>query len=306
MSPLLSIDSAATQRADLFPIDLETRAQSSLALVGQWHALFQVLTGEISVSRNAIRLVGSDARDQVISGTLGVLPSRFAWPLGFTVEQLLSLSAELLGMTAQDAARDMDRVLQLLQLTAFRQQKLSKLLPLQTRLVGLAHALLGSPSCLAVEDALLGLTTQESRLFLDALELSRQGCSLIVNVAHAAAGCVERLLIDSCEEVLILDRGAITLQGPPSQLNVSHGLFQITIIGMGVAEGGQVLRGALEARGVAVRSFTLLPQTRSPAQGPMARLVVELDPSAATLPLFAAAKSCNSTLLDLHALPNVE
>jgi energy-coupling factor transporter ATP-binding protein EcfA2 len=222
---------------------------------------------------------------------------------------LLELSAGLLGLATSEAAREVQHVLQQLQLVPLRQQKLDRLSTLQGRIVALAHALLGSPRHLAVEDPLLGLTTQDSRQFLDVLNQARQGRSLIVHVPHAAAGCMERLLVDSCEEVLVLERGAITLQGPPSQLDAGRGLFQITVLGEGVADDGQTLRGALAERGVVVRAFTPLPQaasTGSQTQGPVARLVVELDPVSTTLPLFAAAKSCNSTLLDLHALSTLE
>jgi ABC-type multidrug transport system ATPase subunit len=308
VSTLLSIDSAATQRTDLFPVDLSATTESSLALVGQWHALFQVLTGEIAVNKRSICVAGLDARDQVTSGMLGVMPSRFAWPDGHTVEQLLQLSAGLLGMSGREASSEAQRVMQQLQLLPLRQQKVAKLLPLQMRSVALAHALLGSPRCLAIEDALLGLTTQESRLFLETLRPLQHQCALIVNVAHATAGCVERMLVEHCDEVLILDRGAITLQGSPSQLTSVGMLFQMTITGAGIAEGGQSLRAALQERGVVVRSFATLADSAAGAsvQGPAARLVVELGPDAATLPLFAAAKSCNSTLLDLRALPNLE
>jgi ABC-type Na+ transport system ATPase subunit NatA len=308
VNALLSIDSAATGHADLFPVDLRATTQRSLALVGQWHALFQVFTGELMVSKGAICIAGLDARDQVTSGTLGVIPSRFPWPESHTVEQLLELSAGLLGMSKGETSREAQRVMQQLQLLPLRQQKLVKLLPLQMRSVGLAHALLGSPRYLAIEDALIGLTTQESRLFLDLLKPLTQNCALIVNVAHAAAGCVERLLVEDCDEVLILDRGVITLQGSPSRLASVGVLFQMTITGAGVMEGGHALRAALQERGVVVRSFTALTGagTGVVAEGPAARLVVELGPGVATLPLFAAAKGCDSTVLDLQALANLE
>lgn len=309
VTALLSIDSAATQHSELFPVDLRVHTTSSLALVGQWHALFQVLTGEVVVRKDAICVAGHDARHLVISGTLGVIASRFTWPDGQTVEQVLELSAGLLGLSASEASREVRQVLQQLQLTAHRQQKLHKLSTLQARVVALAHASLCSPRYLAVEDALLGLTTQDSRQFLDVLDRARLGRSLIVHVPHAVAGCMERLLVDSCEQVLVLERGAVTLQGPPAQLDAGRGLFQITVLGQGVEADGETLRGALAEHGVVVRSFTPLPRaaaTGSPPQGPVARLVVELDPLSPTLPLFAAAKSCNSTVLDLHALPTSE
>jgi ABC-type multidrug transport system ATPase subunit len=308
VSALLSIDSAATQRTDLFPVDLKATTPRSLALVGQWHALFEVFTGDVTVGKSSICIAGMDARDQVTSGTLGVVPSRFVWPDSHTVEQLLQLSAELLGMSSREATLETQRVMQQLQLLPQRQQKLAKLLPLQMRTVGLAHALLGSPRCLAIEDTLLGLTTQESRLFLEVLNSLTQNCALIVNVAHAAAGCVERLLVEGCDEVCVLDRGAITLQGAPAQLVSGGGVFQLTVTGAGVAEGGHTLRAALQERGVVVRSFTAVADTEaaSTGRGPTARLVVELGSGTATLPLFAAAKSCSSTLLELHALPNLE
>jgi ABC-type Na+ transport system ATPase subunit NatA len=307
VNSLLSIDCAGTRRTDLFPTDLAARSPGSLALVGQWRALFQVLTGEIVVGKHAICVRGEDARAQVIAGQLGVLPSRFEWPHGHNVEAFLELSAGLLGMSPGDASREAERVLVTLALLAVRRQQLAKLSPLQLRQVALAHALLGSPKCLAIEEALLGLTTQDSLIFLETLAIARQGRALIVNVPHATPGSVERLLIDGCEEVLVHEHGAITYQGSPTQLQGQRGLFQLTIQGMGAADGGRAVCDALQQRGVVVRSCSMLPPSdRDQAAGPRARLVVALEPEAPTLALFAAAKSCDSTLLDLHPLSNVE
>jgi ABC-type sulfate/molybdate transport systems ATPase subunit len=174
---------------------------------------------------------------------------------------------------------------------------------MQLRLVALAHALLGSPRTLALEEPFLGLTTQDSNVVLEAIEVARGNCQLIVAVSHADPGSVERLLIDRCAEVLVLRNGALTLQGPPTRLGDGAGLFAVTLAG----DAGH-LREALASAGVLVRSFSpLSPEAAGAFSGQsVGRLVVELPPGQSTLPLFAAAKSSGTTLLELRALGDVE
>ncbi|HTM46664.1 MAG TPA: hypothetical protein VL137_17030 [Polyangiaceae bacterium] len=302
MSALLSIDFSRLQGEHRFPINVASREGSSVALVGQWHSLFEVLTGEISAKADSIAVDGVDARTRVIKGQLGVLPAKFTWPEASSVSELFELSARLLGLSAEHSRVETKRVLQLFDLGYLRKQKLNRLLPVQLRKVALAHTLIGSPQFIALEEPLLGLTSHDGMDVLKAIGLARQGRSVIVSVSHAASGSLERVLVESCEEALVLEAGVLTLQGPPVQLAGQESLLVTTFLG-----DRDALKQALEQQGLVVRSCMLLPQQHLSGDGrPLTRAVVELPPGQSTRPLFVAAGSCNAALLELHAVNNVE
>jgi ABC-type Na+ transport system ATPase subunit NatA len=302
MSALLSIDSTRMPRGAELPIGVLSHSESSVALVGQWHSLFEVLAGQLAVSKGVICVSGEDARSRVIKGQLGIATTGFQWPAGCTVAELLELSGRLLGLSVEQSRDEVKRVLQRFDLGYLRKQKLDRLLPMAARKVALAHAMIGSPQFLALEEPLLGLTTHDGMEMVKAIGRAREGRPLIVSVGHATSGSVERVLVDSCDEVLVLRSGVLTLQGPPLQLADGESLFVTTFMG-----DGDALKHALEQQGLVVRSCLPLPrQEGAPDAQPLIRAVVELAPGQSTRPLFVAAGSCNAALLELRAVSNVE
>lgn len=301
MSALLSIDAQALNDAT-FPISISSHTTTSLALVGDWQPLFDVLCGLSRAPSGAIEVLGQDARSSVLDASLGVLPEAVQWPAGQRVFELLELSASLLGLSKSEAAEQARRVLGALELAPQQKQLLSRLPPLQMRRLGIAHALLGGPRTLALQNPVVGLTTPDARALMDALGRVAVEQALIVSVPHADPGSPERELVDRCSEVIVLRQGAITLHGPPARLADAGGLLQLTVTGAGSA----ALRQALLAEGVVVRSITPLAQHPVPASNQLERVVVELTGGQSTLPLFRAAKSCDATLLELRSLANVE
>lgn len=301
MSALLSIDAHALNDA-AFPVSISSHTGSSLALVGNWQPLFDVLCGRSRAPNGAIQVLGHDARSSVLDASLGVLPEFVQWPAGQRVFELLELSASLLGQSASEAAGQAQRALRALEIEAQRKQMISRLLPLQLRRVGIAHALLGVPRALALQNPVVGLPTSDAHALMEALGRLAAEHALILSVPHADAGSPERALVDRCSEVIVLGQGAITLQGPPARLADSGGLLQLTVSG----GGGAALRQALLAEGVVVRSSALLARHSTTVSIQLERLVVELGRGQSTLTLFRAAKSCGATLLELRSLANVE
>jgi ABC-type multidrug transport system ATPase subunit len=278
-------------------IEVTSKAERSLTLVGNWLPLFATLAGEARAPRGALEIAGEDGRDLVLDLRLGLLRSSAQWPASYTVAEVLELSTRLLGRSLLESKALAKEALESLGILALAKQRLERLRFGDRRLVELAHALLGKPEILALENPLWGLEGEDRERFAKAVAIVRAERKTLVSVANLSGDTWDQGLVQGAEEIFILHEGLLTWQGSPAAFARSQRLYVMTLAGKldpVVSELGR--------RGVVVRSSVPTSAIATLAEG---RLVVELPADLSTRALLEAAQAGAATLLELRSLDDV-
>jgi ABC-2 type transport system ATP-binding protein len=160
-------------------LDAESRA-TRLGLLGDWSALFRLLTGEAELAGGTLTIAGGELPLAVQTGTVGVMRLDSLLPPQWTAEHLLAQSAELTGLSRAHAQRSAFQTLERLGLVDLSSRHLGHLHIAERRAVLVAHALLTGPRVLCLEEPLAALDTAAEQLVLAVIERAAQGRRLIV------------------------------------------------------------------------------------------------------------------------------
>ena len=85
-------------------LELTSNAER-LALLGDWSALFRLLSGEAQLAAGTLRIAGVDVPQGVVQGAVGFMRLEPLLPGAWTSEQLLTSSAELAGTPQKSAQK---------------------------------------------------------------------------------------------------------------------------------------------------------------------------------------------------------
>lgn len=119
--------------------------------------------------------------------------------------------AGLLGRGRRPVPEEVGRVLDLLGLADVAHEPASTLSAGRQKLVGVARALVGSPSVVLLDEPAAGLTTDEGRALGAVLrDLVVDGTGLLL-IEHDTD-----LVFDVCDRVVMLDLGSVVVDGPPA------------------------------------------------------------------------------------------
>ncbi len=293
-SPLLAATGAridADGRPLLLSLTAESRA-ARLGLLGDWSALFRLLSGEAELRAGSLEVDGHPAPACVQRGQVGLARLDPLLPAAWSVEQLLSTSLELSGAPREQAARGAFRTLDALGLMGLSGKRLGHLAMAERRALLLAHACSTEPSVLCVEHPLAGLDTAAQELVLAVLERAVQGRRLIVALGQpTSAG--ERELIARLDERLRLSAGVDVVETDQAP-DKSH--FTAT-----VCRNHHAFAAALAERGVTAHpthEAGILTTLTSAHAGPAWRYLVVLSGSS-TADVLDAALATDAGLLEL-------
>jgi ABC-2 type transport system ATP-binding protein len=182
--------------------------------------------GLVRPTAGSLEVCGERAGTRAARQQIGYLAERFRFPDWLTAGEVLTHHQQLAGSSggAKERAELLDRVgLAAPELAKRRLGAYSK--GMMQRL-GIAQALVGSPSLVILDEPTSALDPQGRRLVRDLLESLRgEGKAVILN-SHLL-GEVEK----SCERVLIMQRGRIVREGAPSELTESKGVVVETADG---------------------------------------------------------------------------
>lgn len=141
-------------------------------------------------------LARREAAFWLASGQAAYVPQVLPLPQGVKVLDALSLSAHLLGLGKADAQSSLARC----QIAALGSKKLGELTRLQTRLVCIAHGLIGAPRILLLENLFHELDEPESAIVEALLEVELEHRSYLVACAADDPG--SRTLALGCDEAI--------------------------------------------------------------------------------------------------------
>jgi len=193
-------------------LDFEVSAGEITALLGPSgcgkSTLMRAIVGLQAVSSGAVSVLGERAGSPALRARIGYAPQGTSVYRDLTVAENVRYFAACVGAPR----KDVDRVVQQVDLTPYAGQLAGSLSGGQLSRVSLAIALLGNPDLLILDEPTVGLDPvlreQLWRLFA---ELSAQGITLLVS-SHVMDEA------ERCQDVLLMREGRLLAQQSPAAL----------------------------------------------------------------------------------------
>jgi ABC-2 type transport system ATP-binding protein len=175
----------------------------------------KILVGLISEFQGEVK-IGSHkmpCQRNEIHKLLGYLPQNVAFQEWRTVRDSLKIFGKLSGLNDQEIEKRISEVLDLLDLTAVYDKKISKLSGGMTQKVGLAQALLHNPKLLILDEPLNGLDPLSRQKFKEIVKkLSNKGTTILFS-SHILSD-----VQDVADVIGILNHGKLLQFGSLNQL----------------------------------------------------------------------------------------
>ena len=202
-------------------VDLEVQPGELVGLLGPNGAgkstLVKIACGLVRPTDGEARVTGEPAGSAAARARLGYLAELFRFPGWLRADELLSLHQRLAGSHGGPGERG--ELLELVGLGDAAGVKVEAMSKGMQQRLGIAQALVGSPSLLMLDEPTSALDPVGRRIVRDLLlELKRRGVAVLLN-SHLLSE-VERV----CDRVAILVAGRIVAQGAPSELGRARGV----------------------------------------------------------------------------------
>ncbi len=167
-------------------------------------------------------LSASENRNEFLAD-FGYLPQSFGCVPYFSVREALELFCVMKNIPKSDFADEISRCLEKVGLSGEVEKKISKLSGGMLRRVGIAQALLGSPSVLLLDEPTAGLDPEERIRFSKIVADADGACTTVIST-HVISD-----VKDCCDEVIILLDGEIVFIGSVEQLaaQAAHKVFAV-------------------------------------------------------------------------------
>jgi ABC-2 type transport system ATP-binding protein len=178
----------------------------------------KLLLGVVHPTAGVARLFGSDARLPASRRSAGYLPENHRFPTYLTGTGMLDFYAALSGMAARDRKKRIPELLAMVGIEKWSGVRLKKYSKGMLQRLGLAQALMHSPSLLILDEPSDGVDPVGRREIREILRsLEETGVTIFIN-SHLL---VEVELL--CQEVAILHKGKVALRGKVKDLTVGKG-----------------------------------------------------------------------------------
>jgi ABC-type multidrug transport system ATPase subunit len=225
------------------PLSLRSQARR-VGLIGDFQPLFQVLEGRAELAGGRASVCGCELETAISSGVLGFSACDVSLPDAFTVTEYLQHAARLSHGSRSRAAHDAQRALERYGLGALAQRRLAGLALYQRRALGIALSTLTAPAVVCLEAPLRGLDAPSADYIARlCLEASAHGRVLLSADLPSAAG-PERSLLDTCDELFVLERGNLVAQGAPSSVWKIGPRYSLRVKGARIPAYAEALAGA--------------------------------------------------------------
>lgn len=178
-----------------------------------------VTSGEIRYGDERIQEMGKEYRSR-----LGFMPQQQNIYPRFTVERFLMYMAGLKGIGSHEAAKETDRLLDMVNLSNDRRKRLGELSGGMKQRALLAQALLGKPEIIILDEPTAGVDPKE-RIQMRNI-ISQVGFNCIIMIATHVVPDVQFI----AKEILLLGKGQIIDSGTPAALQekMDGKVFEIT------------------------------------------------------------------------------
>src|SRR5271170_817824 len=178
----------------------------------------KTLLSVVRQTKGSALIFGRDASDPEARRPIGYLPENHRFPTYFTGAGMLDFYAYLSGVSAARRKKLIPEQLELVGLSQWGAMRIGKYSKGMLQRLGLAQALIHSPSILILDEPTDGVDPVGRRQIRDILEgCEQRGVTIFVN-SHLLAE-VETF----CREVAILQKGKVALTGKMHDLTAGKG-----------------------------------------------------------------------------------
>ncbi|MFN2382743.1 MAG: ABC transporter ATP-binding protein [Gemmatimonadota bacterium] len=185
-----------------------------------------ILTGLVTFETGSVRVLGHDvvAGYRAARRAIGLAPQEFNFDRFFTIREILVLQAGYYGIPRREAGRRADELLERFGLADKANDKIWKLSGGMKRRLLIAKAMIHEPEILILDEPTAGVDVELRRtLWIYLRALNAAGTTVVLTTHYIEEA--EAL----CEEVAIIDRGRIVVQGSPQHLIETGGNRQLEI-----------------------------------------------------------------------------
>jgi ABC-2 type transport system ATP-binding protein len=197
----------------------------------------KMLLSAVRPTRGSALIFGRDAREPEARRPIGYLPENHRFPTYFTGAGMLDFYAALSGMESAERRKRIPELLEVVGLAEWGSVRIGKYSKGMLQRLGLAQALIHSPSMLILDEPTDGVDPVGRRQIRDVLtRCEEKGVTIFIN---------SHLLVEVetfCREVAILDKGKVALSGKMHDLTAGKG-YRLT-----VAEAPEVLVEELRSK----------------------------------------------------------
>jgi ABC-2 type transport system permease protein len=201
-------------------VSLEARHGTLTALVGPDGAgkttLIRLAAGLLTADSGELKVLGIDVRTdpQQVQARIGYMPQRFGLYEDLTVQENLSLYADLHGLTAAERRERYPRLLDMTALGPFLDRLAGRLSGGMKQKLGLACTLVRSPELLLLDEPTVGVDPLSRReLWQIILQLvHEQGLTVLLSTSYLDEA-------ERCGHVVVLHQGKVLTQGRPEEVS---------------------------------------------------------------------------------------
>ncbi len=200
-----------------------------------------ILTGYIAASSGTVAIDGKDIQKQPEEAKkkIGYLPEMPPLYMEMTVEEYLTFVAQLKKIAAKERKAQIQKVMEMTQITDMRGRLIRNLSKGYRQRVGLAQAVLGDPELIVLDEPSVGLDPKQIIEIRDLIrELGKNHTIILSSHILSEVSAV-------CDHIMIIAHGQLVASDSPEGLQkLMAGSMELQLTVKGDAEG---LRRALEA-----------------------------------------------------------
>jgi drug efflux transport system ATP-binding protein len=214
-----SFGKTTSRRDALKNISFELAEGSMTALIGPDGAgkttLLRLLAGILQPDAGTLRVLGHTLPGEAlqVQAKVGYMPQRFGLYENLTVEENLTLFADLHNVPDNMRKARFDELLTMTALGPFRKRRAGQLSGGMKQKLGLACTLIHPPQALLLDEASVGVDPISRRELWSIIrqEVVRKHVTVLLSTAYMDEA-------ERCDHVILLHEGAILAQGSPWQL----------------------------------------------------------------------------------------
>lgn len=198
--------------AALDSLDLSLDAGEPIALIGPNGAgkttFLSLLCGFIHPSAGSAQVLGHNVGSKALSSEMSALPQDAHLDPRFSVQKQLALFARLQGMRRGDVKKEVNRVLDAVQLADAGRKKPGELSHGMRKRVSLAQALIGKPALILLDEPTAGIDPPNVKIIRDLVRSESKNATFIISSHNLDE--LEKL----CGSVVYLSEGKLVESGP--------------------------------------------------------------------------------------------
>jgi len=193
-------------------LDLVLEPGEPIALIGPNGAgkttLLSLLCGYIRPSSGSALVLGQQPGSSALAGKLAALPQDAHLDPRFSIRKQLGFLAKLQGIAGNEAGREVDRVLDTVQLADAGFKKPGELSHGMRKRVSLAQSLLGKPELILLDEPTAGIDPPNVKIIRDLIRREAANVTFIISSHNLDE--LEKL----CGSVVYLSQGKLVETGP--------------------------------------------------------------------------------------------